>query len=433
MINYIDNEEKIKSPIKYYRKILKITQKELAGEKYTRGYIQTLESGKRVPPYKCAVYLVEKITEIAKEKKIKVDITVDELLKTEKERVYSCFKDTIEKINLSKTLECDLFDYETLIDTIKRYDFNDLEKKVKIIIAENYYNKKEYLKAIQLYNEYLKDFEYDQYLIKEVNILKKIGTCFLKINKYEKAIESYEKAKKMYNFNNMNDTEEYIKILFNISLVFNKIKDFKKSIIYIKEAISLGSASERLNLKLNMQLGANYIDNKEYDKALKIYNNLYKDNPDNYLINYNIATIYEKLGDKDKVEVFLNKCLSIKFEDNQQKSIYSLILLAKLKLEKKEISYAKKCFKYAIEISSKFKDGEMFMYSLNNIYELLQENKIGENFSEYLDEIINNEEIVLNNNTEILLLLLKFSVNSKHSEEDREKINKIIEIVERGS
>ena len=215
MMNYIENEEKIKSPIKYYRKILNITQKELAGEKYTRGYIQSLESGKRVPPYKCVVYLVEKINQFAYEKKIKIDVVMDEFMKSEKERIYDFLSQTIGDMGVSQKSESDIKNYKDLVSVIDEYDFIDLQRKVNTLIADELFNCKNYTEAIEYYNKVLEELEYNQYTLNEISLLRKIGTCFYMIQNYDKSVENYCMAEGIYNSNQLDDRKEYIKILFN--------------------------------------------------------------------------------------------------------------------------------------------------------------------------------------------------------------------------
>lgn len=435
MTFYLENIDKLKSPIKYYRMILNITQKELAGEKYTRGYIQTLESGKRVPPYKCAVYLVEKISEIAKEKKIDIDVTMDEFTKNENERMYDFLLKRIEYIGGGKKEQNYIKKYKYLASVINEFNFADLETKVNILIADELLKGKKYAEAKDYYEKILEKIKYNQYTINEISVLRKLGTCFLKIQNYDKSIEKYSKAEELYDSNKLDDNEEYIKILFNLSLAFKKNKDINNSIKYIKKALCIDGLNKKNIYNLKLQIANNYQDAKEFEKALKIYQELYIENPDEYLLNYNLAITFDFLGERDETEKYLGKCLSSKFEENEQKSIYSLMLLAKLKLEKNDSVTAKKCFNYAMDIASKFKDGEMLIYTISNIYELLEKNKMSEKFLEYFDSIIKNEEIILRNNNKIsniLIVLLKCSVEIELTNEDRDKIKNIIQIIERG-
>ncbi len=435
MKSYIENEEKIKSPIKYYRNLLDITQKELAGEKYTRGYIQSLESGKRVPAYKCAVYLIEKIKEIANEKKIKIDITIDEIMKNEKERLHDFFLKRIVHMNVEQKSESDIKNYKDLVSVIKEYNFTDLQKKVNTLIADELLKCKKYMEAIEYYNTVIEGLECKEFTLNGISILRRIGTCFYMIQDYDKSIQNYSKAEELYISNQLDDSDEYIKILINISLALKKKKDIVKSIQYIKKALCLENVNEKMVYNLKLQLGNNYQDIKKYEKALGIYEELYKQYSDDYLLNYNIAITYDFLEKRDQTEKYLEKCLSSKFENNEEKSIYSLMLLGKIKLEKKENAHAEKCFDYALDIASKFKDGEMIIYTISNIYELLQKNGLSYKFVKYFESIILNEDIILknkNNISEILIVLLKCSVEIELSKEDKDKIKNIIEIIERG-
>lgn len=77
----------------------------------------------------------------------------------------------------------------------------------------------------------------------------------------------------------------------------------------------------------------------------------------------------------------------------------------------------------------------MIIYTISNIYELLQKNGLSYKFVKYFESIILNEDIILknkNNISEILIVLLKCSVEIELSKEDKDKIKNIIEIIERG-
>ena len=94
---------------------------------------------------------------------------------------------------------------------------------------------------------------------------------------------------------------------------------------------------------------------------------------------------------------------------------------------------AEKCFDYSIEIASKFQDGEIFIYAITNIYDLLQKNGLKHKFIKYVDLIILNEEIIVrskSNVSKIMTVLLKYSLNAEISNEVKNKINDIIQRIE---
>ncbi|WP_010291712.1 helix-turn-helix transcriptional regulator [Clostridium senegalense] len=84
--------------IKYYRNLLRITQKELAEGLSSSNYIYMLENGKKKLSMAMAVKLANRFNELSQEKGIILNITAKDLLRTSEEIIEEHYTEEFENL-----------------------------------------------------------------------------------------------------------------------------------------------------------------------------------------------------------------------------------------------------------------------------------------------------------------------------------------------
>jgi tetratricopeptide (TPR) repeat protein len=145
-----------------------------------------------------------------------------------------------------------IFEFE--IDVLNSEPFSIIFADQKLIknLAEFYFAKDRYFEALRLFiwlNDREKSFEY----------LEKMGYCYQKMGKFNKAIELYQQAE-LFDKNK-------IWLQKKLGYCFRKTGDYSKAIEYYKNIIK----SEPTDLNNLAYLGQLYIDIEDYESALKYY------------------------------------------------------------------------------------------------------------------------------------------------------------------
>jgi len=111
--------------------------------------------------------------------------------------------------------------------------------------------------------------------------------CLDNLERYDGAIESY---RKVLEINSKQTKDEDIREIvdrasYNLAWAYLKKGDFKSAIEEFRNVVSL-SEDKTVKLSALCQIGDVYQDAKEYDKAIQIYDQILKDNPDSPYSDY---------------------------------------------------------------------------------------------------------------------------------------------------
>lgn len=201
------------------RRLLDITQKELAKDICTQSQISKIEKNEVTP----MLPLLIKISE-------RLQITIDDLLNNNFEK-FKSYKIEIEKYLLSR-------DYIGLKCFLENIEISSLEEKNRIYI--------EYLKLIIKHkiNNFDISMELCEILKKnidnelKINVLNSLGNIYFVKQDYDKAIDIYNQALNSIYMENYSDNLVY-KVTYNYMRVLYALQDYQKLYDVSSEMISI--------------------------------------------------------------------------------------------------------------------------------------------------------------------------------------------------
>lgn len=229
-------------------------------------------------------------------------------------------------------------DYKDIIEVIdkclenqpeKRPTIHELTKIIGLLIDDKI--KENVITNFKIYKE-LTSFVFGKIVLSDNNVLKK----FIQIQEYRKAIDIINNknipVKSFYthlafgiwydeigegdkSFEHLlsamhlsKSTEDLIIAMNNIALVFKHAGQYEISQSIYFDILSYTATLDSPNFISN--IATIYIDKGDYDYAEKLLNNALRINPESEIIWRNLLNIYEKKGDKKKME-YAFICLDI--------------------------------------------------------------------------------------------------------------------------
>ncbi len=210
-----------------------------------------------------------------------------------------------------------------------------MENKIKE--ALEYFNKKDYNKALNLFNEVLKDDKNNP------NIISNIGLCYANLNDDDKAQEFYLKA--------LNIDNKMVQTIINLSDSYVKTNKILEAIDLLQTAVyNLPEVSV-----LKHYLSRVYSIDKRYEEASFVLNEILDENPKDIDANWDLGVISFEQGDyqsaisffenviaqkDDNPAIFYKTALAYEANDEIDKAI-SYLLRAIVLNENFEIAYKK--------------------------------------------------------------------------------------------
>ncbi len=377
--------------LKRARTKLKITQKDLAGDRFKRQYISMVETGDVDLSSGVRVYITKKL-------KLPKSYFDTGLFRKEKERLDYLKEET-----------------NNLLDSLRFNEANKLIKEALSISSEaenNKYINHFLLKLAQVYIN-------DKKLNKAKDLLVKTNKYYKKEKDYKNLAYSYYwtgvayRDKKKYTnalhmFNNSIEENSKLKRKKDLSIkarattkiaqVYRHTENYKGAKEKYEEAIEIAKKAENNNVLATAYWGYSILLRREgkfqeainfYKKASLIYRKLKQERP--YLrINNNLANLYYYIGDYDTAINLANYTIKIlKEKDYKEELSYALLYRAKAKREKGLLDNSESDLKRSINLLKKLKDERMLAVaymSLGLLYEVKKENdKAIFNFNKAVD------------------------------------------------
>jgi len=365
--------------LKRARTKLKITQKDLAGDRFKRQYISMVETGDVDLSSGARVYITKKL-------KLPKKYFDTGLFKEEKERLDNLKEET-----------------STLLDSLRFDEANKLIKEAVSISEEaksDEYINHFLLKLAQVYI-------HDKKLKRAENILNKVNRYYKKEKDSKNLEYSYywtgilyrekkECSNALFMFNNAIEENSKLKRKKDLSLeakatskiaqVYRHTKNYKGAKEKYKEAIEIAKKAKNNNVLATAYCRYSILLRRErkfqeainfYEKALLIYRQLKQER--NYLrINNNLADLHYYIGDYDKAINLANSTIKISREKNYKEELaYALLHRAKAKREKGLLDNSESDLKKSINLLEKLKDKRILAVaymSLGLLYEVKKEN-----------------------------------------------------------
>ncbi len=239
---------------------------------------------------------------------------------------------------------------------------NDLKTKKNAIynIALCYKKLNKFDTAFEYIDEYLslidKNEEFTHYVY--INILK--ANCYKDKKEYEKAINLYQDLIK-----EVNDTDITLVgyIYSNLAEIYLEQSNFDKSLECFNIAEKIRRDNDMTNLHHTLIDKANvYIKNENYNEALKLLeegiNLSYRNNDIEYILrgNYMLTDIYKHLDDNKNLNNTYMKIIDVLENVNNEREIIKIF--ANLSLMNLEQGNAKECKDYLNKIIEKINQNE---------------------------------------------------------------------------
>lgn len=210
-----------------------------------------------------------------------------------------------------------------------------MENKIKE--ALEYFNKKDYNKALDIFNEVLENDKNNP------NIISNIGLCYANLNDNDKAQEFYLKA--------LNIDNKMVQTIVNLSDSYVKTNKILEAIDLLQTAVyNLPDISV-----LKHYLARVYSIDKRYEEACFVLNEILDENPKDIDANWDLGVISFEQGDyqsaisyfenvieqkDDNPAIFYKTALAYEANDEIDKAI-SYLLRAIVLNENFEIAYKK--------------------------------------------------------------------------------------------
>lgn len=189
-------------------------------------------------------------------------------------------------------------------------DSINVDKRIKIWSKLLKYDKNNFEAHYQLghiYGMYKNNLDSAIYFLTKATTIDKnsekaykdLGVAYGISMQYQKALEAMNKAF----FINPKDYQ----LLLNIGITYMQLKDFKPAIQTFEKALSLNPQSQEAFSSLIISC----LNGKEYDKTINLLLPIYKTNPNDFNVNYNLGVCYQGKGDNKTANTYLNKAKNL--------------------------------------------------------------------------------------------------------------------------
>ena len=384
----------IRNRIKYYRKLLNITQNELSRNTISVQQIKYLETNKRNLTIKTAEILIDNFKCIAKEKNIKLEIAVEELMKNSRELAKDLCKKDLE--NLSE------IDDEEFISICEEYEVNDILQMYFKSKAEEYEKNLNYEQARTFYLKAMDINVSEENTMLHIYIRNKLGRCNYLLGNLTLAMQEYVSCEYMIKESKKKENVELDDLIsrtyYGIAAIYYVTSENSKSKIYIDKILTLEKPNPLIIVNSKMLLGNIFYKNNQFNEAEKVFRELEKDKPNDFNIKVSLAVLYRLIGDEELHLEYLKKLKGVANNDSSNSNflIEYLIQLKNyyIKNDKnKAIKYCNQLVKY----SFKYKNLMSIIRVYKNIVDDFNENLIDmTQLEEYLLVLYTNKEVIYN-------------------------------------
>ncbi len=418
----IDNN-KIANRVKYYRKILNVSQRELVTNHLSLQQIKFIETKRRKITFRTAERICSQLNLIAKYKNINLKLSPKELVMSDEDYArYLCKEELENKENI---------DEKSFLNICLQYNLKDILQDYYVLQGEIFGCKNEFKKALSFYNK-AKDVEYiEEYSY--ISILNKIGICHINLCNWALGLKAYAEAeilikfiytKNKYEIKGIQDIES--RVYYGIALINNEIDNHEVSLEYLDKINRLEYIDSKLIINSRiLESNVNYkIGNVE--KAIRGYIKLHDEFPNNLSIIVNLITLYEIDGNEELSNFYLDKINDDMFKKEEPSLYIEYLIKKKNYFIKFDITKAIKYYNSAIKLS--IKDNNILC--LTKIYENIIEDYnnclISSNYLNQYLIILNRNKHIYDNHKEFLNdILVRVVINENINKNLLDTIRKI--------
>lgn len=376
----------ISETIKEYRDILQVTQKELANVRLSSNLIKILESGKKRLTIPTAMLLAENINEIAEKKGILLNVGIKDLMISNQEYIE---KIILKKLNEIKSEDFEIEKFDELVEKAERFELYSVLEEIYYFIYENTNKAKNYELSIT-YLKKLIEVNTTAGMIREnPGLYNKVGTCYFLLGSYEEASKYYNIALDSYIKNRTSDSNLKGKILYNLSLSYNKNSEYGKALKFIKEIPIMDDIENRLIYNAKILMSNIYSRMGDGNTALEILEGLLENPCVDHFLYHNIADSLYKLGRNNECLEYLEKSIKIQMNNESPDMTLSLLYSGKVYKEEKRYPEAYIYFNYAVGNANRFNQINELVEVYELCYELFSETHYNRYFENMVEGAIN--------------------------------------------
>lgn len=245
-----------------------------------------------------------------------------------------------------------------------------LQSRALYYLGETLFNFSEYQSALPKYQKALSEYTKMKDTANMVDCYKAIGLCYYNMDQGDKAITQFIEGLKLCE----NDTKNTAKLLSNIAMTHNRMRNMNDAIYYYRKALSL-------NASIHNQTGMAV----NYNGLGEIYKTINR--PDSALINYQKAKNLNKSTEFQAITLSNIAGIYLNYADSMNKAIdyykQSWIMFYQLGLNQYEAEFkqgigiilfkqgkyksAIEAFKQSIELNDKFNRGYKIKTTCHNL------------------------------------------------------------------
>jgi len=367
--------------LKRARKKLKITQKDLAGDRFKRQYISIIETGETELSYVAREYITKKL-------KLPKSYFDTGLFKEEKER--------LDELTYEVDKLTDAFKYDKALKKVtKALKISEEAKNNNYInlfslkLARILLEKKKFKKAEDILKKVNRYFQEEKDFRKLAYSMYWLGIIYMEREKYSDAVYMFNSSiEENERLKRKKDLSLKARALTKIAQIYRQTQNYKGAKVKSEEAIEIAKSSkdDYILAMAYWEYGFLLLLVGEYEKSISYYKKaapIYKALGYEKLtlqINNNLASLYHYIGDYDKTINLTKKTIRISKEKTYKEELaYAYLKGAKAKRDKELLNKAESDLNKSIVLLKELKDnrilGEAYM-ALGLLYEKKKENDL---------------------------------------------------------
>ncbi|MCM1989882.1 hypothetical protein [Oceanirhabdus seepicola] len=307
--------------LKHYRKILGISQKELADNKVSSNLISLIERGRVPLSTVTASILVHNLNKISNEKNMSLNLSIRDLMMSDKEYIIKLCDERIKRVKSNKEIK---EVYNEVIQMIGNVSDSDLNTEVEKHFGELFFNNGEYMDSIVHFENCISNgLEKNDEKLADVYYF--LGKCYYIEGNQEQAIEVLLEAHRIIKQAQLN-REYYYDLIHTLTLASYKENQYPMAKEFVDLCIEFLENEPNSHRKKNVYILKAEICMKlnENDKALEIYKNVIQGSEDIDIIRNEVklALDQKSFSNKETDKSFISLVKSLKFSHNDMNKLF---------------------------------------------------------------------------------------------------------------
>lgn len=307
--------------LKYYRKFLNISQKELADNKVSSNLISLIERGRVPLSTVTASILVHNLNKISYEKKMSLNLSIRDLMMSDKEYIIKLCDEKIKSVKNNDEINGV---YDEAIKMIGGVADSPLNTELEKHFGEVFFNNGEYRHSIVHFEKYLtNNLKKTDEELADVQYL--LGKCYYRECNYKHSmgilLEAYKIIKEAQLMR-----EYYYDLIHTITLASYKENQYELAKEFVDICIRFLENEPNSYKKKNVYIlkAEVYMKLNENNKALEIYKNIIEGSENINIIKneIKIALDQNNLSNKETDKSFISLVKSLKFSNNDTKNLF---------------------------------------------------------------------------------------------------------------